>query len=957
MDKEEELKDTNNTVSITETATTTTTTEVNEQTSVVLDSITATTPEQHSNEDDKRKSTLSEDSCCDSKDSDTDQNNTSTSSTVTSPSQRRKRTIGKEEKERIEQEKMRLKEEKERAKREEKEEKLKSKEEKKLGSSNSSSAPTLTREPSVISKIFSSKKSNSNNSLTIERSSSPTPVSLENNRKSFNESNSPSTENLANQSINNSSDETNTSTPTNDPSSGITTPSIESDQEVLSSSPIVSNSNNVEENSSATSTPTTQPPTAAVINNKDELSTSTSTNGKKDVVIKVTRAFAAVVHVNLLKEEGESKMRNKVINEIINTEKDYISDLQVIINTILVPLKESKIVTDKDISTIFSNIQLLLNVNKELLNGLEKAANETQGEFVGQHFTLFSQFLKMYSSYCANQKISSDHIALCSKKIPAFKQFIDEKQALPECRQCNLDSLLIKPVQRLCKYPLLIRELIKNSIENHPDNSYLEKAYESIQTVVLSVNENKRKAENDQKMYKIHEKLETSFEFDFLTPTRYLIREDTLRELTEEKDKVSGKMHYYLFNDIMMRTKKDKKSIKLETLFVIASTHVNGDENRNSNFCNTFEISQVGSTGRKFTLVADTYEQKMEWLTDLENLIRPHQEQSMREYEKLLDESPFQFKRTTIATSNPSNQPDSPKSLSRSVTASTLQSKTPHSIPSKPLPPPPKAASSPSVAKPNINQQPLSSPSTPTPNYNSNTTTPSSSPSANNLTSKLESAAVDSPAIIKPKPVGVVRKMTAPSIPATNNAQESSGSHSTFSTTRTVPRPISTTPSSVSPSTSTPETSSPAPVPKSNTRPLPLPGSFNQDTTTPTPTPKQNVPVPSKPAIPFPSKLSQLKSAPQLSGNNNNPTRSHSTFVPSSAPKIDPNLSQQSKDDSSIVNSTTTTTSTPPVVRPRVMPLPPKGTPPGSPSVNDEHKQSPKPLPIPSKKPMIPPRK
>ena len=59
----------------------------------------------------------------------------------------------------------------------------------------------------------------------------------------------------------------------------------------------------------------------------------------------------------------------------------------------------------------------------------------------------------------------------------------------PESRGLNLESFLIKPVQRICKYPLLIRELIKYTSPTHKDHPSLGQAMEKIENLVALVNE------------------------------------------------------------------------------------------------------------------------------------------------------------------------------------------------------------------------------------------------------------------------------------------------------------------------------------------------------------------------------------------------------------------------------------------------------------------------------------
>lgn len=48
----------------------------------------------------------------------------------------------------------------------------------------------------------------------------------------------------------------------------------------------------------------------------------------------------------------------------------------------------------------------------------------------------------------------------------------------------ELSSYLIKPVQRLCKYSLLLGQLIKYTLPEHPDRENLEKALKLVSDMV-----------------------------------------------------------------------------------------------------------------------------------------------------------------------------------------------------------------------------------------------------------------------------------------------------------------------------------------------------------------------------------------------------------------------------------------------------------------------------------------
>lgn len=181
--------------------------------------------------------------------------------------------------------------------------------------------------------------------------------------------------------------------------------------------------------------------------------------------------------------------------------------------------------------------------------------------------------------------------------------------ANPSTKGLNLTSYLIKPIQRICKYPILLRvrtinfqlfsiiiswkkkELIKNTPENHPEFNTLSSAMDKIEQVVSYINENKRFQENRSKL----EEIENQFEglpvwknykniflqfilifffffkqkFDFVKNTRELIQDiktivwaerENATAFGELTTVVSSEYKVWLFNDLLLlgKAKKDK---------------------------------------------------------------------------------------------------------------------------------------------------------------------------------------------------------------------------------------------------------------------------------------------------------------------------------------------------------------------------------------------------------------
>ena len=118
-----------------------------------------------------------------------------------------------------------------------------------------------------------------------------------------------------------------------------------------------------------------------------------------------------------------------------------------------------------------------------------------------------------------------------------------------------MNAFLIKPVQRACKYPLLLKELLKQTPETHPDYPDLKIAFETMQESCLKLNERKRDVENMSHFLTI--KARTGM--NFIESGRSFVDDGRLSIITEKHRKGSQKVkfrlrkgRYVLFSDMVV---------------------------------------------------------------------------------------------------------------------------------------------------------------------------------------------------------------------------------------------------------------------------------------------------------------------------------------------------------------------------------------------------------------------
>lgn len=161
-----------------------------------------------------------------------------------------------------------------------------------------------------------------------------------------------------------------------------------------------------------------------------------------------------------------------VLTELIETERLYVEDLGLIVQGYMATMANQGVPEDmkgKD-RIVFGNIHQIYDWHKDYFLGeLEKCVGDPDS--LAELFIKHERRLHMYVVYCQN-KPKSEHIV--SEYIETY--FEDLRQQLGHRLQLN--DLLIKPVQRIMKYQLLLKDFLKYYSKAGRDVEELQKAVE-----------------------------------------------------------------------------------------------------------------------------------------------------------------------------------------------------------------------------------------------------------------------------------------------------------------------------------------------------------------------------------------------------------------------------------------------------------------------------------------------
>ncbi|KAJ5612922.1 hypothetical protein N7510_006116 [Penicillium lagena] len=237
-------------------------------------------------------------------------------------------------------------------------------------------------------------------------------------------------------------------------------------------------------------------------------------------------------------EQRRLRKRRHVIKELVDTEYTFGRDMKVVDDIYKGTSSSCLDLSADDVKILFANSEQIVQFSISFQDALKTAARSVyvmpksqrwgskrsayngsstaegpeepsaihtaksdlekdRSTFIGQAFIAhLNSMEKVYSDYLRNHDAAN-------KKLQALQRNPKVAIWLKECRDWaadlttawDLDSLLVKPVQRILKYPLLLNELLESTPTDHPDRAALASALQEVTNVSVRINEMKKRAD------------------------------------------------------------------------------------------------------------------------------------------------------------------------------------------------------------------------------------------------------------------------------------------------------------------------------------------------------------------------------------------------------------------------------------------------------------------------------
>ncbi|XP_049470458.1 FERM, ARHGEF and pleckstrin domain-containing protein 2 isoform X3 [Panthera uncia] len=338
--------------------------------------------------------------------------------------------------------------------------------------------------------------------------------------------------------------------------------------------------------------------------------------------------------------DGEEEPKHKsmaadeayfIAKEILATERTYLKDLEVLTVWFRSAVVKEDAMPADLMTLLFSNIDPIYEFHRGFLREVEQrlalwegssSAHSTGGhQRIGDILLRNMHQLKEFTSYFQRHDEVLTELEKATKRFKKLETVYKEFELQKVC-YLPLNAFLLKPIQRLVHYRLLLSRLCGHYDPGHHDYADCRDALQAITEMTSTLQHSLARLENLQKLTELQRDL-VGIE-NLITPGREFIREGCLHKLT--KKGLQQRM-FFLFSDMLLYTSKGVTGtshfrirgllpLRGMLLIVLDPPVEEGESERSVPHCFTICAAQ-----KTVVVAASTRLEKEKWICDLNTAI------------------------------------------------------------------------------------------------------------------------------------------------------------------------------------------------------------------------------------------------------------------------------------------------------------------------------------------------
>lgn len=268
-----------------------------------------------------------------------------------------------------------------------------------------------------------------------------------------------------------------------------------------------------------------------------------------------------------LEEEEEGRRKRYptdkayfIAKEILTTERTYLKDLEVITVWFRSAVIKENAMPEGLMTLLFSNIDPIYEFHRGFLKELDqrlalwegRSNAHVKGDYqrIGDVMLKNMCALKEFTGYLQKHDEVLTELEKASKRLKKLETVYKEFELQKVC-YLPLNTFLLKPIQRLMHYKLILERLCKHYSPSHRDHDDCKEALKEVADIATQLQSSLIRLENFQKLTELQRDL---IGIENLTaPGREFIREGCLYKLT--KKGLQQRM-FFLFSDMLLYTSK-----------------------------------------------------------------------------------------------------------------------------------------------------------------------------------------------------------------------------------------------------------------------------------------------------------------------------------------------------------------------------------------------------------------
>ncbi|KAJ7407803.1 Rho guanine nucleotide exchange factor 6 [Willisornis vidua] len=304
-----------------------------------------------------------------------------------------------------------------------------------------------------------------------------------------------------------------------------------------------------------------------------------------------------------------------VLQNILETERDYAKELQSLLGNYLRPLQSYDKLSAVDIASLLGNMEEISAFQQTLNQALEEVAKlpENQQRVGGCFMNLMPQFRSLYLTYCANHPSAVNVLTQHSDELEKFM----ESQGAANPGILILTTSLSKPFLRLDKYVTLLQELERHMEEAHADHEEVLKAITSFKSLVSQCQELRKRKQLELQI--LSESIQRWEGEDIKTMGNIIYMSQVMVQCggSEEKEE----RYFLLFSNVLLMLSASPRmsgfiyqgKLPLTGMMLTKLEDVEGNEHM-------FEIT--GNMTERITVSCSSSQDLHEWLDHLQRLTK-----------------------------------------------------------------------------------------------------------------------------------------------------------------------------------------------------------------------------------------------------------------------------------------------------------------------------------------------